>query len=691
MQIADLIPPIDVFLKQSFRLRLGITVCVCLLWISTGKAFAQINTSARYEIDAKRIGVDPASKDALPRSREFIRLDSTYYVGWMYEGLYKYERSGDYLGYQQAIVPLHKALRLIEKDYGLNIRNIFSSMSYFTENNSRFNDFFNIVNTLELSYNSIELPDSTMALFQKIEGYGFQRDFFYTGCGKAWLYHRNRFYTSDKYPFLKNSIKENEAMAFKECYRQIDFIYKNKAINDRWYGNEQSEDDLLTVYHYLALLHDYNKNYDSSRYYHEILVSADRISWSNYANMQHVAGDFSEAMVNYSRPQYKRKFSLSESDYYMPMILVYGGYTKQAIQLAQTKINESGSTPGFGWYNIALARGYLYDGQLDSCEFFLNKAANFKELHINTTLTQSQYEFTINLLRIQVIKKKIALIKFCNSGWWYSLTDLLDIYSLKSVNVLLEYALVNAMANNPERDRLVYDLFCSEATVSFDESMYLLEDFCLPYFEKKYNDYATTDSRKKIIRYFRLFALRFMLEEGEESEVYKNGKLLFLETIPSDESEQMNDNKIDENYEKLYKFRLLELLTRSNDESKAYNDYRNQCYETYPQLMLFSGIPVDFSISFSGLENDAVIKDIKNDLEDCDINFTKNAAFHAELQFYKKGDTYQAIINVYNTIDNKLIVSDEAILFKEKESIGKEIAMRLFGKGGATKVEKAIN
>ena len=44
----------------------------------------------RYaDIDAKRAsGI--SEEDMLPRSREFIRLDSTYYVGWMLEGEYKY-------------------------------------------------------------------------------------------------------------------------------------------------------------------------------------------------------------------------------------------------------------------------------------------------------------------------------------------------------------------------------------------------------------------------------------------------------------------------------------------------------------------------------------------------------------------------------------------------------------------------
>ena len=71
----------------------------------------------RYEIDAKRIGSDPNSEDALPRSREFLRIDSTYYVGWMYEGLYKVNHAADFLGYRNAIEPLKRALNLIERDY----------------------------------------------------------------------------------------------------------------------------------------------------------------------------------------------------------------------------------------------------------------------------------------------------------------------------------------------------------------------------------------------------------------------------------------------------------------------------------------------------------------------------------------------------------------------------------------------
>src|SRR3954462_8124606 len=80
----------------------------------------------RYEIDAKRLGVSPTDKDALPRSREFIRLDSTYYVGHYYEGMYKYQRAADFLGYKNCIAPLKKALLLFEKDNRGQVASVMS-------------------------------------------------------------------------------------------------------------------------------------------------------------------------------------------------------------------------------------------------------------------------------------------------------------------------------------------------------------------------------------------------------------------------------------------------------------------------------------------------------------------------------------------------------------------------------------
>lgn len=669
----------------SFNLNSAFTCCLLVL-LCLNKIHGQKNAAARYEIDAKRIGIYPTDKDALPRSKEFIRLDSTYYVGHMYEGMYKYERSSDYIGYKQAIAPLYKALTLLEKDYGSKLKIVFSSINNFYAYKNYFDDFYQLSNTLESCYNSIEMPDSTMSLINKIETYNFQRDFFNIGSTRAWLYHRNRFYTSEKFSFLKNSIEENEAMAYSECYKQLSRIQKNKAANDAWYGPYQSHDDNLTVYHYLAILHDYNLQYDSSHYYYQILIDNNRVVWSNYANLKHVTGDFAEAYDNYIKPQYKRKFSLNETDYFVPMLMVYGGQTKTAIQMSRDKIAEVGSTPGFGWYNIALARGYLYDGQLDSCNFFLDKAAHFKELHINTTFTQSHYEFAINVLRIQMISKKMEQIKFQNSGWWYSPSDLYDLVATKLEKVLLQYATISALASNPEREQVIYSLFASEAIISYDETMFLLKDFCSPFFEAKYEGYTLTEPRENIVRYMKLASAQFALARDKEEDVKTICNELLEETFPSPGATgEREKSRIDTKYEMLYAYRVFELLSQVNEDTEEYDTYRNKCFDTYPQLMLYSGIPAKLNVSFIGLQDDEMIKTIMEDIKDCNIEISDDTTIpKARISFDKKGKNYIAIIDVIGS-NEKVLVKDSKIIFKENTGVGKEIGLRLFGKGGSVK------
>jgi len=659
--------------------------------ITVCRAQAQVNAAARYEIDAKRIGVYPFSKEALPRSREFIRLDSTYYVGWMFEGLYKFERSADYLGYKNAIFPLYKAFNLLEKDFGGNLKQVYSSFEYYERYKDRYDDFFRIAESLKTCYNSIEMPDSTMSLLDKVESYNFQRDYFSINSDRAWIYHRNRFYTSEKYPFLKNSIEENEKMAFKCCYKQIDFINKNKQVNDMWFGYSQSMDDLLTVYHYLALLHDYNQNYDSSLHYYNILMSGGRISWGNYAHLQEELGNFNEAISHFSKTQFRRKYSLSESDYYLPSLFIFSGQTKFAIGMAREKITASGSTPGFGWYNIALARGYLYDGQLDSAAFFLDKAANFKELHIGTTLTQSQYDFTINLLRIQLMEKKTCLIKFLNKGWWYSFSDLYDLYSLKLEKLMLEYTVVNALANNPERKRIVYDLFCGESTVTFDESLYLLKDFSTKYFIDKYEKYQSSDKRQKIHRYFKFFSAKFKYENGDEKAALKDCEGVLESSMSSNSA--LKGQEIDVDHEKLLLARLYEIMALCLDDGTEAADFnKHRLFEEFPQLVPFSGLSIKMNLTFSGA-SDEIISEIKEDIEDSKLEISSAADMNvpvAHVEFIKKDKYYLAVIDVKSG-SGKEIVSKQQFVFKNSDRVSSEILLRMFGKGGSGKFEASGN
>src|SRR3954454_9263846 len=155
---------------------LFVVYCLSLIANYSNAQYTRSKAQARYEIDAKRQGVSATDKDALPRSREFIRLDSTYYVGWMYEGMYKYNRSTDYLGYKNAIIPLQKAFDLLDKDYGRTFRTIYNNLNTLVSNFARYQDLFTIFNALKECYDNLEMPDEGMELINKIQSYHFIND-----------------------------------------------------------------------------------------------------------------------------------------------------------------------------------------------------------------------------------------------------------------------------------------------------------------------------------------------------------------------------------------------------------------------------------------------------------------------------------------------------------------------------------
>ena len=139
------------------------------------------------------------------------------------------------------------------------------------------------------------------------------------------------------------------------------------------------------------MLHSYTKNYDSSEYYYQRLASSGNVSWNNYGSLKHELGDFAVAKQYYDRDKFKYiEKTLREPYYFIPILDVYAGRTKEAMNLCKEAISAAGSTPGFGWYNIALTRSYMYDGQLDSAEYTIQKAADFKEIHSGTSVTQNQ-------------------------------------------------------------------------------------------------------------------------------------------------------------------------------------------------------------------------------------------------------------------------------------------------------------
>ncbi len=145
-------------------IRIAIYIIIFFLSIVICQQSSAQDAAKRYEIDAKRIGVSAYDKDALPRSREFIRLDSTYYVGHYYEGMYKYERAADFLGFKNCVQPLKKALLLFEKDF-INV--LANSDAY----DFKQLDIRNICGILYECYSNVERPDSAIWVLEKVQSW----------------------------------------------------------------------------------------------------------------------------------------------------------------------------------------------------------------------------------------------------------------------------------------------------------------------------------------------------------------------------------------------------------------------------------------------------------------------------------------------------------------------------------------
>jgi hypothetical protein len=184
-----------------------------------------------------------------------------------------------------------------------------------------------------------------------------------------------------------------------------------------------------------------------------------------------------------------------------------------------------------------------------------------------------------------------------------------------------------------------------------------------------------------------LFEAKFALQNGNEEMARSIGEKLMQETIPMGGSSEPDDKMMDMEFEKLYAYRLMEMLAKlSKDDAEKYESYLSVCMQAYPQLLPFSGLEIKMNVSLDGIQDDEV-KAIMNDMKESKLEFTDDTnTREARLHFQKTGDTYKVTINVWDK-SRKQIVENNELLFKKKDGVGKELVMRLFGKGGGMKFE----
>lgn len=580
----------------------------CLLIVAV--TFAQ-----RIEIDRldREFRKSYKSREAYELSQKLIRIDSSYYVGHYYEGAYRYFRASDKFGYKRAIVPLKKALSLLKKDFKNKLKRTTNINSYIDKWEYQRRYCF-LVDLLQRSYRNIDQPDNAFELIVELKNKKYPYNFgVNTYSNISWIFHRNRMYTKDKYAFLHNSIEENVNAASLYADSILITYKKNKWFIRKYfpYADYNTSD----YYHYKAIIYSYQLKIDSSEYCSEQLMELNSLSTNNYGNLQFIQANFEKAEEYFEKARvddaYRDK-DVKEFDYMQSATSIFKNDLSNAVNNIENAISMLGTTPGFGWNNIALSRAYYYAGNLEASKKHIEKADNFKELFINTTWGESHYDRNVLLFKYLYDQQKINELQFKNKYYWLNISSLGKIiyhYFKKEYTHLI---LTNELSANPERFLVLYNIFATENNMFFDEIWEIIKPFNPPYFIKLFKQKAAEDPRSKIKKYYNYYIAKLYLEDGDE-----NQAIVYFKKVLKDES-------LDDIYEKLLIARVYEGLSLAYSElekHKEADDYLYEFYDTYPELVPFSEIEMQFKLQVANKQLTKHQEEIIDDLKDCSIDW----------------------------------------------------------------------
>ncbi|MEQ9425589.1 MAG: hypothetical protein RJQ09_14285 [Cyclobacteriaceae bacterium] len=548
----------------------------------------------RIEIDRLERDFEGSFRDreAYELSQKFIQIDSTYYTGHYFEALYRYFRASDQLGYQQAIKPLTKAIFYMDKDYSRELRRTTDLFVYINTYQYQ-RKYAVLIDLLEKCYQYTNEPDKAIGVIRKL----IKKDFVFNFgvqpyASLSWIYHRNRTYKPDKYPFLKNSIEENVQLASKFADSIKITTRKNQRYIRQWFADFANGAD-GSYYHFKDLIYSYLLKIDSAEYCAAQLERLDNLSKNNYGNLQFIQANYEKAEEYYdmARDQDGYQFkSTKEFDYMQSVIRIFKNDLKGAELMVANSLDVLGPTPGFGWNNIAMARVNYYAGDLEKSKEHADKAAQFLETHINSTWGKLQYDRNTLLFEYLYHQQKIKEIRFNNKFYWLSLNDLTDIayHFFKKENAHL--ILTSDLSANPERFLVLYNIFATENTIFFDEIWEIIKTFNSKYFIRLFEEKRNSDPRPGIIKYYNYYIAKFHLEDGED------------ELAISHFQKVLEDATLDPNYEKLLIGRVYEGLALAYDNlemPEESDSFLVRFYETYPQLVPFSPLKMKMNLEVS--------------------------------------------------------------------------------------------
>jgi tetratricopeptide (TPR) repeat protein len=220
------------------------------------------------------------------------------------------------------------------------------------------------------------------------------------------------------------------------------------------------------------------------------------------------------------------------------------------------------------------------------------------------------------------------------------------------------------VAENPEREQVIYTMFSPENLITFDEVWSVIDGFGNEYFIKVYKKLLQTDKRPRLKKYFRYFLGKLYLAEGNEKEAFQ-----YFQQV-------LNDPDRDDPYQTLLLARVYEGLAEATGGTEQQN-YTQQMYQRYPQLVPFSDLTMSFQLHVAGQQSE-VTEDILSDLKKSRIDFTKDEnAPLVSLDFAMQGEVININYNVQvgEQIQQGLLQIEPS----QREEAGKLLAYRLFG------------
>jgi len=637
-----------------------------------GCASAHGQSRVRDQIDRERNEGSTSFFDEkmLQKARGFIRRDSTYHVGYMLEGGFLFFRANDELGFRKAIEPLAKAMRFIEHDYDRQLRTRSNNYAVYSANYRYHFDYGLITYFLNRCYQNVEMQDKAMEVARHVRDRNMQiegnLDAYNT---MAWMFHRNRMYTSERFSFLKNTVKENVAAANKCLDSALRKIRKDFAVNNGLYDPSFLNRQYLSTYHYKAMIHDYLLDIDSANLYYDLLIQNGAYSSNNYAEFKLAMGEFEESELYFQEAEEREQNAekTTKEYYYMRGTLaIYRGVPDRADTLLTNVLAKQGSTPGYGWHNIGLARAQHYSGLTAESQERTNKAARFQELHIGTTWGQEQYNLAVAALNYT------NQLQFKKEYWfehqeWYFWLNPANWYRWVKYTLEIRHqkmVLASLVAANPEREQVIYSVFSAENLITFDEVWDVIDGFGNEYFIDIYEKRLRTDKRPRLKKYFRYFLGKLYLAEGKESQAidYFN--------------QVLRDPDREDEYQTLLMARAYEGLAEATSGSER-ERYVRQMYLLFPQLVPFSNQTMSFTLRVA--DDEGVAGDILDELKDTriDLGGDKDAP-QVTLAFQRKGTAVSINYKVETTMrilqNGNLLVEEDQL-----DQAGRLLAYRLFG------------